>query len=797
MIKKLSIAVLLSGTLCAGQSNMTAPCTSNQSALAGATEGCSTQSSPTAPRVHEGQLGATPKRSVSTKASTEQEAEPAVPDSARIVGPLTARSDFEKFAEDAAGRPLPVYGRQLFDEVSSTFAPMDHIPVPSNYAIGPGDELLIRVWGKVDLDASVTVDRNGQISLPKIGTLNVAGLRYEQLESYLRAAVGTIYKDFELNVTLGRLRSIQVFVLGSARQPGAYTVSSLSTSLDALFASGGPSATGTMRRIQVRRGSQTIAELDLYDVLRKGDKSHDVQLVPGDVIYIPQVGPQVAIVENVNEPGIYELKGETTIASALENAGGLTNLAGTDRVLLERIEDRKKRRVDEFALDTSGLQRILKDGDSLRIFPISPQFENAVTLRGSVAAPGRFAWHEGQRVTDLIPSRDFLITSDHWIEKNHQAEQQRAEVSRKLPAEPAGNLRGEQTANQNVELTENQPTERSINQRTDMLAQLDLTNSEINWDYALIERIDQHDLSTRLVAFNLGNAIDNPASPDNQLLRAGDVITVFSRKDIPLPLEKHSTIVRVGGEVNAPGLYRVNPGETLRDVVQHAGGLTPHSYLYASELTRVSARKLQEAQLKRAVARMQKELLVQYGNAKNIDVTEGASAKAQDQQAQLKTQQDLLEKLSSEHPTGRVVLDIRPDAEVAGDIPDFVLEDGDSLFIPAKLGTIQVVGEVYNESAFRFESNKRLAKYLNAAGGATRQADVKRIFLIRADGTVVSRQAHRHVWQGSFEDIALMPGDSIIVPLKLKAPGGMAEQWPLLFQTLSQTAMTGALIGTR
>lgn len=264
MIKKLSIALLLSGTLCAGQSNMTAPCTSNQSGPAGAAEGCSTQSSSTAPRVHEGQLGSKPERSLSTKTGMEQEADPTAPDSARIIGPITARSDFEKFAEDAAGHPLPVYGRQLFEEVSSTFAPMDHIPVPSNYAIGPGDELLIRVWGKVDLDASVTVDRNGQVSLPRVGTLNVAGLRYEQVEGYLRKAVGIIYKDFELNVTLGRLRSIQVFVLGSARQPGAYTVSSLSTSLNALFASGGPSATGTLRRIQVRRGSQTIAELDLY-----------------------------------------------------------------------------------------------------------------------------------------------------------------------------------------------------------------------------------------------------------------------------------------------------------------------------------------------------------------------------------------------------------------------------------------------------------------------------------------------------------------------------------------------------
>ncbi len=241
--------------------------------------------------------------------------------STRVIGPITARSEFEMFAEDAAGRPLPVYGRQLFDEGPTTFAPMDQIPVPAAYVLGPGDQLLIRVWGKIDLDASVTVDRNGQIFLSRVGSLTVAGLRYEQLDSYLHSAIGNLYKGFELNVTMGQLRSIQIFVLGSARQPGTYTVSSLSTLVNALFASGGPSATGSMRHIQLRRDNRVLVDFDIYDLLRRGDKSHDVQLLPGDVIYIPPAGPQVAIMGSVNEPGIYELKGETTIAEALSRRG--------------------------------------------------------------------------------------------------------------------------------------------------------------------------------------------------------------------------------------------------------------------------------------------------------------------------------------------------------------------------------------------------------------------------------------------------------------------------------------------
>lgn len=660
-------------------------------------------------------------------------------------------SEFELFAEDAAGAPLTVYGRQLFNEVPTTFAPMDRIPVPANYVIGPGDELLIRVWGKIDLDANVIVDRNGQIFLPKVGTLTVAGLRYDQLESYLRASIGNLYKGFELNVTMGRLRSIQIFVLGSALRPGVYTVSSLSTLVNALFASGGPSATGSMRHIQLLRGNQLVTDFDIYDLLRKGDKSHDAQLLPGDVIYIPPVGPQVAIMGSVNEPGIYELKGEATIASGLRDAGGLTTLAETNRVLLERIENHRRRRVDEFTLDATGLKRGLRDGDMLRVFPISPQFDNAVTLRGNVARPSRYPWHDGMRVSDLIPSRNALITRSYWNQQNHLAG----------------------------------------NSHVDMMTDLAENSAAINWDYAAIERLDEQDLSTRVIAFNLGNAIDNPASSDDQILRAGDVITIFSRKDLPLPIEKHATFVQVGGEVNAPGVYRVKPGETLRDVVVRAGGLTAHSYLYASQLTRVSTRQAQEEQLQMSSAEMEKELAARYAAAPSL-----SSANAENQQAQLRAQQALIAELTAVHPTGRIVLEMKPNANSVADIPNIPLEDGDSYYIPPRLSTVQVAGAVYNENAFRYQRRMRLLAYLAEAGGPTRQADTRRIFLIRADGTVVSRQSHGMFWRGNFEKLTLLPGDAIIVPTKLKSAGGFIQQLPFITQMLSQTALTGAVVGT-
>ena len=746
-----------------------------------------------------------------------------------IAPPPLAKSEFESFVEDAAGHPVPVYCRRLFNDAPTTFAPVDRVPVAADYALAPGDELLVRVWGKVQLETRVVIDRNGQIFLPKVGALTPAGLRYDQLQNYIHSAIGKLYKDFEVSVTLGRLRSIQIFVLGSARQPGVYTVSSLSTLVNAIFASGGPSATGSMRHIELRRNNKLVSEFDIYDLLRNGDKSHDVQLLNGDVVYIPAVGPQVAILGSVKEPGIYEVNDGSTVQSVLGTVSGLSNLASDDRALLERVESHRRRQVDEFALDDAGLQRQLRDGDILRIFPISPKFENAVILRGHVAQPGRYLWHDGMRVSDIIPSRDRLLTRDYWNQQNFLAgrvpdttdPQERSPLPNltlrtasmqdpNAPSHPAAPMYstqqsdstlqayadGQQTLRNSSETSRPQPREhwdrpapRSMIQTPDVIADIEQANAEINWEYAAIDRRDPKDLSTRIIALNLGNAIDQPASTDNQPLQPGDVLTIFSRKDIPLPQDKHAAFVRIGGEVNAPGVYRTDPGETLRHLVERAGGLTPHSYLYGSQLSRESTRAAQEQELRLSTMQMQRDLAGRYASASSL--TPGNTA---EQQAQFSAQQAIINQLAAGHPTGRIVLDLKPDAAASADIPDFPLEDGDAFFVPARMNTVQVSGAVYNENAFRYESSRRVSSYLQAAGGPTRQADVKRAFLIRADGTVISRQHHGSLWGSSFDNLHVLPGDSIVVPTKLKSPTSFMQQLPYLTQMLSQTAMTGAVI---
>jgi polysaccharide export outer membrane protein len=801
----------MSGVLCWGQSTLIVP--GKGSTIDNSMPGFSPPSSSVVTAV--------------AASKNEIDSNPEPSNSIRNAGPLTTRSDFEKFAEQTVGSRLPVFGRQLFDEVPSTFAPMSRIPVPADYAIGPGDELLIRVWGKIDLDSRVTVDRNGQVYLPKIGVFTVSGIRYEQLEGYLRSAVGSLYKDFTLNATMGKLRSIQVYVLGNGRQPGTYTISALSTLVDALFASGGPSSTGTMRHIQLRRGNRTLTEFDIYDLLQKGDKSRDIQLLAGDVIYMPPVGPQAAVAGSVNRPGIYELLGDTRVVAALEVAGGLTSLAAVDRVLLERIKEHRVRQTEEFSLDPSGLNKDIRDGDVLRVFPISPKFDNAVILNGNVASPGRYVFRVGMRVSDLIPSRDSLLTRSYWnrqnllvpgdndhpfgttpgesdanrppknsqvdrfIENESQNQRNSSVSGGAIEAKP----RQSKSASESVSnISDEYENPDSVNNsvlgyssQSDVLAAITGNNTEINWEYAVIERLDDHDMSTRLIAFHLGHAIDDPGSPDNQLLKAGDVLTVFSRRDIPLPVSEHATFVRVGGEVVAPGIYRVNSGETLRAVVERAGGLTPHSYLYASQLLRISTRQLQEEQLKHSVDQMQRDLIA--SNANRAAGPEGAP----DPSNESSMREALLSRLAAVRPTGRVVLEMKPNGDTIGDIPAFPLEDGDTFYIPPRLGTIQVAGAVYNENAFRYQLHRPLSAYLDDSGGATREADVKRAFLIRADGTVVSRQSRDKHWGASFENLKLLPGDAIVVPARLKGPGGF-RTFQEMTQILSQTALTAAAL---
>jgi protein involved in polysaccharide export with SLBB domain len=325
--------------------------------------------------------------------------------------PLT---EFQKFIASTTNQVLPIFGANLFRRVPSTFAPLNMTPVPANYVIGPGDELRIRVWGQVNFQANLQVDRAGEVYLPQVGPVHVEGMPFSELDGHLRKAIGRVYRNFDLTADIGQIRSIQVYVAGQARRPGVYTVSSLSTLVDAVFASGGPSIQGSMRHIELRRGSDVVTDFDLYGLLVRGDKSKDVKLLPGDVIFIPAVGAEVAMTGSVRTPAIYELREGESLDALIADAGGVSAVASEARVSIERISGHHDRFAMEVAYDANGLKTALADGDLVHVYSIVAQYQKTVTLRGNIANPGRFAWHAGMRVSELIPDKDSLITRNYW-----------------------------------------------------------------------------------------------------------------------------------------------------------------------------------------------------------------------------------------------------------------------------------------------------------------------------------------------------------------------------------------------
>jgi len=725
-----------------------------------------------------------------------------------------ALTEFQKYTALTTGRVLPIFGHNLFSDVPTTFAPLNMAPVPPGYLIGPGDQLQIRIWGQVSFQANVLVDRSGDIYLPQVGPVHVAGLPYASLEAHIRSAVGRVYRNFDLTVDLGKIRAIQVYVTGQARRPGLYTVSSLSTLVDALFASGGPSVKGSMRDVELHRDGKTIAHFDLYDLLVRGDKSKDAKLLDGDVIFIPPVSAEVAVTGSVGGPAIYELRPEETLGSLLADAGGVSAVAEEARISIERIEDHRTRHAMEVAYDASGLATPLSDGDLVHVFSIVPAYTKTVTLRGNVANPGHFAWHSGMRISDLIPDKESLITRNYWWK--------RAQLGLPSPEfEPALNLAQQyQPSNESTIQLNTPTTERSEGspQQQRLSAQqragsaslaaeqsettthganssqrtvVDIVAPEIDWDYAVVERIDMATLKTELLPFDLGKLVLQHDSSQDLELQPGDIVTIFSEGDIRVPLAQQTKLVRLSGEFVHAGVYTAKPGETLRELVAGAGGLTPNAYLYGSDFTRESTRAIQQARIDEYVRDLSTQ--VERSNLELASSSVSSSGDASNAAAAQASEAGLLAGLRQIRATGRIVLQFKPDTAGTASIPDIPLEDGDQFVVPHVPATVNVVGAVYDQSSFLYSRDRRVSAYLALAGGPNRDADKKHEFIIRADGEVVGRETMRGLWGNTFESLRIYPGDTIVVPDKTFKPSLMRGflDWS---QAFSQLALGAAAV---
>ena len=684
--------------------------------------------------------------------------------------------EFQKFVESATGRLLPLFGSSFFNDAYDSYVPVDNVPVPGDYTVGPGDEVIIRAWGSIDIDYRTKVDRNGLLNLPKVGSFNVSGVKASDLEKSLRSQIGRLYTNFDLSVSLGQLRGVKVFVVGPAQRPGVVTLASQSTLLSAVVMAGGPSPSGSMRKVLLRRDGKIIAELDMYAFLVEGDKSKDVQLAAGDVVVFQPAGPRVGVTGALDTPAIYELNApQESVRQVLRYAGGTPPLANPNLAQLERVDvtQRAARFVEEFKLDPAGLDKPLRDGDVLTLLPISPQFANAVTLRGHVAQPLRYPYTPGMRIRDLIPDREALITPDFYRRKNLlvQTLDSDARVGRNAgygnnrgngappgygaatdgsrdaqnggngnvsnnSADNAGNPNPRNnsralaagTADSDFDNTDSYDANgvpRSRAERQRRSEDLSIVNAskraptplfdELNWDYAVIERLNTHDLTTQVIPFNLGKAILQGDPANNIELMPGDVVTIYGQSDIRVPVSRQTRLISLEGEVGAPGVYQLQPGDTLQSIIARAGGFTPQAYVYGLEFSREETRQRQRENLVQAISRLEALSSVQAARdaANRRDDATGAATTIAVSNAATQAQ---LTRLRAVQPNGRIALELDPGSNSLASLPPVPLEGGDRIVVPPRPGFVTVAGAVVNSNAFLWRPGRTAGEYLKLAG---------------------------------------------------------------------------------
>jgi protein involved in polysaccharide export with SLBB domain len=798
--------------------------------------------------------------------------------------PLT---EFQKFVAETTGQVLPIFGARLFRQVPTTFSPVDQIPVPANAVVGPGDLLRIRVWGRINFSADVRVDRSGEVYIPQVGPVHVAGLQYSELDTQLHIAIARVYRSFSVSAQIGQVRSIQIFVVGHARRPGTYTISSLSSLVDAVFASGGPGLDGSLRHVELKRNGKVITDFDLYDLLVNGDKSHDARLEPGDVVYFPVVGPQVAVVGSAKTQAIYELKEHESLGELLDEAGGISNVASSGKLSLESMQATEGRAMREVPATPEGLATLLRSGDIVRVAAADPRYENTVTLRGNTANAGRYGWHAGMRLSDLFPERAALLTRNYWwqrtrmglaspefdripslegltqpsepetlplspedrIRENRQRFLQRQALlqnrsARTQPSQannpgsgialPAAASLGDQTWGESLGYASGEPSdeagfstntysdagvqsypqdsgqdqqdygqssgqtpasaERNVQTENTANAQgktsVTLPAPEIDWKYAVIERLNPATLTTSLVPFDLGRLVMDHDSSQDLALQPGDVVTVFSQADIHVPVEQQTRIVRLEGEFVHAGIYSVQPGETLQALVERAGGLAPGAYLFGSEFTRASVRAVQQRRLDDYVQNLQLQIergVLATSSAVSSSASDLASASVAGTEAR-----ELVARLRQIRATGRIVLSLRAYSEGALALPAIGLQDGDAFYVPPVPTSISVIGAVYDQNSFIFSAKQHVQYYIQLAGGVNKNADKKHPFVIRADGSVISQD---QVGEKNFNKIIIQPGDTIVVSEKSFGPTKLRSILDFS-QLFAQLAVGSAVLGT-
>jgi protein involved in polysaccharide export with SLBB domain len=742
--------------------------------------------------------------------------------------------DVSASAENPDGLPteetaeLQPFGYDLFAGEPSTFAPATDIPVPVDYVIGPGDTIELQLFGNQNSSHTLVVTREGVLNFPELGPITVAGMRFSDMQETLQRRVGEQLIGVRSSISMGRLRSIRIFVLGDAHRPGSYTVSALTTMTNALFVSGGVDPIGSLRNVQLKRNGQVVTTLDLYDLLLRGDTSGDARLQPGDVIFIPPVGKTVGIDGEVRRPAIYELRNERTAEEVIALAGGMLATAYPEASQIERINNRRERTILDIDLSSNtGLSTTLSGNDVIRVYSVLEKREDVVHLVGRVFRDGAYQWLPGMRLSELLPSLKDLRPS---------ADPRYVVIRREIP----GTLNIEILSSDLVAaLSEPGSEADTVLQARDRILVLGFDASRTDAVGPLLDELRQQANSTeptRIVT--IAGRVRSPGQYPleagmtiSDLVRAGgdlaeeafvldaeltrytivadeyrgtDVIAVDLDGILDgdhladFPLSEHDFLrintvpdwnsewsVTLDGEVRFPGEYRIRRGESLRQILERAGGLTDEAFAQGAIFLRESLRQKEQDQIDMLAQRLEADLA-------SLSLEERNSSET----TSLETGGELLSQLRGTQAVGRLVIDLDAVAAKVDEgslIDDIELRDGDRLLVPTQSQVVTVIGETQQNVSHLFQPGLSRDDYIALSGGITRRADKKLIYVVRASGAVVGAGGSSIFRRSS--NVEMRPGDTIVVPLEVDRLRPLTF-WTSVTQILYQSAIAVAAVRT-
>ncbi|WP_256929803.1 SLBB domain-containing protein, partial [Vibrio parahaemolyticus] len=791
---------------------------------------------------------------------------------------------------------LKRFGLDLFAGSPTTFAPISDVPVPADYTVGAGDEIVIQLFGKENTTHRLRVNRAGIINFPSLGPVQVAGMTFSDVRDSLNQRVKEQMIGVRSDISLGEMRTMQVFVMGDAYKPGAYTVSALTTISQAIYYSGGFSESGALRNVQLKRNGQVIRKLDMYDLLLKGDARNDIRLLPGDVVFIGALGNTISIDGEVNRPAIYEIKPGETYKQAIQMAGGFTANAYSDQIEVKRYAAKGAR--DALTLNFSqshDQQTKVKDGDVVNVLKKSEELTRYVQIEGDVRHPGFIEWESGLRIADLfqsvdtsfnstadvsyavvvreinpqrdievyqvnlanailspsskdnlkLNSRDRVLVFNRFNNEDLDILADQETVTKAKTLEQAQlqaqqeQLKEQEVMSSSVAVSSATPLEKDSKQSKIVFRGKEITKDDfealkqntrrtllapvllqlqqqsrlglapqIAEVFGEVKHPGRYPITPRMTistlieaaggltynAFTINaelartviNSKDERASiyieridlrqaikgsaPDDAIIVGRDRLNILEKPDVKL-----QSTVTLQGEVRFPGTYTVRQGETLGDLLERAGGLTEFAHPQGAIFTREALRLQEQKLLNQYAADMRAETAKKTFRA---DSNLGSVISEPDKILKF------VEEASRSKALGRMVVQLNrilKDERSA----DFMLEDGDFLFVPTFRNTVSIMGEVQVPITYLLDNKLDVDDYLNKAGGAKKQADEDRIFVVRADGSVYKPTSG--YWFGNNHE-ELKAGDTIVVPIDTDYRDALST-WTAATQILYQTGV--------